>query len=260
MTTAARISTESLHERITERPGTADELAGLVRAVNAMLERLDTSVSGMRRFTADASHELRTPLSALAGELELALRHPRSADELRSAIESSLEKVSSLSRLVESLLTLARSDAGGLPMTAVTIDLGALAQKAVEPYLAVAGARNVHVDWKIAAATTAHVDPLWVGRIVANLVDNACKATPDGGTITITVEPGQIHVRDSGPGIAAGDEARIFERFYRGSQARVDEGFGLGLPLAREIARGLGGELILVGNDPGAHFVLTLPD
>jgi two-component system, OmpR family, sensor kinase len=264
VTTTARISAESLHERIAERPDAADEVAAMVRAVNAMLERLELSVAGMRRFSADASHELRTPLGALAGELELALRRPRSADELRASIEIALEQAGSLSRLVEALLTLARSDASGLPIAPVELDLVALVRQAVDPYLAIAAARGVSVRWEmVEPALMKRTDPLWVGRVVANLIDNACKLVPDGGAITVslTVDNGRcaIGVRDTGPGIANGDEERIFERFYRGATARAGaEGFGLGLPLAREIAHALGGELRLVGNDPGAHFAFEL--
>jgi two-component system OmpR family sensor kinase len=253
VTTAERISTENLSERI-DASGD-DEIARLVAALNSMLQRLEQSVDGMRRFTADASHELRTPLASLMGELELLLMRPRSEAELRASAESTLEEMGRLSRLVESLLTLARADAKALPMKPIDLDLADLARKTAEPYAPI---RNLR--WHVDGASRAHADPLWVGRIIANLVDNACKFTPEGGEVAISVQGTSIEVRDSGAGIPQGDAERIFERFYRGEAARAGtDGFGLGLPLAREIARAIGGELRLLPSEKGAAFRLDLP-
>jgi two-component system OmpR family sensor kinase len=260
----ARIRAEDLRERIPERPEAVAEVARLVTAVNGMLDRLERSVDGMRRFTADASHELRSPLAVLMGELELALRRPRSPEELRGTVETTLEELGRLQRLVESLLTLARSDASGLPTAAVDVDLVELARGAVDPYEALLSARNVALEWDAPKPVAARADPLWAGRVIANLADNACKFTPAGGTVTVRVradgERARVEVCDSGPGVAEADRERIFERFYRGEAARAgSEGFGLGLALGREIARALGGELAATSSQAGGHFVLTLP-
>ncbi len=261
--TATRIGTDNLDQRIAERPGAALEVAQLVGTLNKMLERLESSVAGMKRFTADASHELRTPLAALLGDLEITLRRPRTPDELRGTIENTLEELGRLSRLVDSLLTLARSDAGGLPVSPEPVDLMALARRAVEPYEAVLAARQVRLVWSQTSAVPALADPLWTSRAIANLVDNACKFTADGGDITLTVHADSAHARfeiqDSGPGVAAADRERIFERFFRGEAARAGAaGAGLGLPLAREIARAQGGDLRLEPGDRGARFVLLV--
>lgn len=260
----ARIRAEELRERIPERRDAADEVARLVRAVNAMLERLERSVEGMRRFTADASHELRSPLAAMMGELELALRHPRSADELRGTVESTLEEMGRMQRLVEALLTLARSDASSLPTNPAEIDLVAVARGAVEPYEPLLAAREVKLAWDAPAPVPARADPMWIGRVIANLVDNASKFTPSGGAVTVAVHGAaggaQVEVRDTGPGVPEADRERIFERFYRGEAARAGTaGFGLGLALGREIARALGGDLSALASDGGARFVLTVP-
>ncbi len=261
---AGGIGTESLDQRIPERAGSVEEIARLVRALNGMLERLDRSVAGMRRFTADASHELRTPLATLLGELEITLRHDRSPAELRGAVESTLEHLGRLSRLVDGLLTLARSDAGGLPFTPEPVDLAELVRAAVEPYDAVATAREIRLRVDASAPVAAFADPLWTGRAIANLVDNACKFTPSGGEVTIAVRAegprALVEVRDSGPGVPDADRERIFERFFRGPAARAGaEGSGLGLPLAREIARSQGGDLQALPVTGGAAFVLALP-
>jgi signal transduction histidine kinase len=248
--TAERISADRLSERIP--PGGPDEVARLVTSLNAMLERLEQSVGGMRRFTADASHELRTPLTALLGELELALVRPRTPEELRGAIERTREELSRMQRLLESLLTLARADASGLPQRPVALDLLALVTRVAEPYQAL---RRVTCDGQ----GRAHADGLWVERIVANLLDNACKFS--AGEVAIHVGDGFVEVRDQGPGIAPGDGERIFERFYRGEAARAgSDGFGLGLPLARELARASGGELrcLTTQTQTGAAFRLEL--
>jgi signal transduction histidine kinase len=251
--TTERISVENLGERVVSA-SPDDEIARLVAAVNAMLQRLEQSVGGMRRFTADASHELRTPLASLMGELELLLMRPRGEAEMRDAAARALEELGSLSRLVEALLTLARADAGGLPMQPAELDLGEVVKRAAEPYEPLRPLR-----WEL-DSTRVRADPLWVGRIVANLVDNACKFTPEGGVVTVTVRGRSVEVRDSGPGVPSSEAERIFERFYRGVGARAGtSGFGLGLPLAREIAHALGGELKLVPSDSGAVFRLDLP-
>jgi two-component system OmpR family sensor kinase len=253
--TAGRINTENLAERIAA-PRAVDEVALLVTSVNAMLERLEHSVEGMRRFTADASHELRTPLGVLMGELEVTLRRERSPEELRGTIENTLEELGRLARLVDSLLTLARADASGLPLQAVDLDLAATVTRAIEPYEAVLAARKITLSLSCERAR-AHADPLWVGRIVANLLDNACKFTPDGGRVEVRVRDRAVEISDSGAGVPADEAARVFERFYRGALARAHtQGFGLGLPLAREIARAQGGELTLVA---GSRFLLELP-
>jgi two-component system OmpR family sensor kinase len=261
---AGRVSTESLDARVPERADAADEIRPLTAALNGMLARLERSVAGMRRFTADASHELRTPLAALKAELELALTRPRSPDELRATVERSLEQLDRLSRLVEGLLQLARSDAGALPIAPKPIDLVALARAAVEPYEAVLASRHIALTLEAPAPVAALADPLWTGRAIANLVDNACRLTPDGGTLRITLRGhanrAQLEIADSGPGIPAADRERIFERFHRGADARATtDGAGLGLPLAREIARAQSGDLRALDSDRGARFLLELP-
>ena len=148
MRTAERVSAEQLTERIETRPGDVDEVARLVSSVNAMLERLERSVGGMRRFSADASHELRTPLAALMGELEVTLRQPRSEAALRGVAESTLEELGRMARLVEALLTLARSDASALPVAAADLDLVAAVRQFAAPYEAVLAGRDIALGWQ----------------------------------------------------------------------------------------------------------------
>jgi len=131
---AGELGGETLDRRVPLDPDATVELAALGDALNQMLARIDRSVHGMRRFTADASHELRTPLAALRGELEVTLHRPRTVEELRGTCESALEEVERLSDLVELLLTLARSDAGELPVARRPVDAGELVARVAAPY------------------------------------------------------------------------------------------------------------------------------
>jgi signal transduction histidine kinase len=139
-----------------------------------------------------------------------------------------------------------------------------LTRRSVDPYEPLLTARNVTLTWDAPAPVPTRADPLWAGRVIANLADNACKFTPVGGTVTVAVRSDAsgalVEVRNTGSGVAAADRERIFERFYRGEAARAgSEGFGLGLALGREIARALGGELVAGPLEDGASFVFSLP-
>ena len=260
---AGSLGAEKLDARIPVQPGSSEEVVRLVHTLNAMLARLESAVAGMSRFTADASHELRTPLALMMGELELALRRPRGADELRGTLESTLDELGRLSRLVASLLLLARSDNRELPLERVPVDVAEVTRQVVDTYEPLLAERSLTCRFTGAAPARVTGDAVWLGRAVANLVDNACKFTPAGGAIDIAVgaHDGKVTltIRDSGPGVAPGDRDRLFERFYRASDVRgAVDGFGLGLALARDIVRALGGDITLA-DGPGAAFVLQLP-
>jgi two-component system OmpR family sensor kinase len=267
----ARVATELGAERLDRRielpPHAAVELHQLAEVLNGMLARLDRSVSSMRHFTADASHELRTPLSVLRGELEVTLRRPRSAGELRSSIETALGEVERLSELVEALLTLARSDSGELPLELGAIDVAEVVRRVHSSYEVVATERQLKLTWRADLPVDVESDPTWIERVVANLVDNACKFTPAGGAvhIDVTATPAndgvRITISDTGPGFAPDETEHLFERFYRSRRTRGEvDGFGLGLSLSRDIVRSLGGSLIAqTGEKGGAVFVVELP-
>lgn len=230
-----------------------------------MLERLQNALVGMQRFTADASHELRTPLTSLMGNLELALRRPRDPAELAQTIGTTLEELARTSQLIDSLLVLARSDAGQLRLPLTQLELGAIAARACEPYAVIAAERGLSLAVNSPAPLYARVDALWFGRAVANLVDNACKYTPRGGRIEVTVREDSssavLEVTDTGPGLSATDLERAFERFYRGINSRgTTEGFGLGLAITRDILRAMKGELTLESTPgQGTRARISLP-
>lgn len=268
--TANTLTLENLDVRIASDPSAGREVEELVAALNAMLDRIDRSATSLRCFIADAAHELRTPLAVLSSEIEVCLHHPRDPETLHETLGIALEGLGRLSRLVDILLTLARSDAGELPVASTEVDEAALVAQIVAPFEAAAIERGVSLivaplDPPPQSARALHTDPLLLGRALANLLDNACKFCPSGGTIMLhlrrTPTDLELTVRDSGPGMSADDLARACDRFYRAPIHRGStDGFGLGLALTREFMRALGGSLTLRPAPPcGTEAILKLP-
>lgn len=272
--TANSLSLDQLDTRIACDPGAGREIEELVAALNAMLDRIACAAHSLRRFTADAAHELRTPLAVLSSEIEVCLRHPRDVETLRTTLGNALEGLGSLSRLVDVLLTLSRSDAGELPITPTVVDPVAFIMQLAAPFDDVAAERNLTLRIELPTRTTAHptlhTDPLLLGRAIVNLIDNACKYASEGGTITVALRDAldatpdaapdalQVIVSDSGPGMSEHDIEHACDRFYRSPIHRGrTEGFGLGLSLACEFTRILGGTLTLA-TAPSAGLVATL--
>jgi two-component system OmpR family sensor kinase len=261
---ARRITAEDLGQRISLR-GTGDELDRLADTLNGMFSRLAAAFTEMRRFAADAAHELRTPLTALKGGIEVSLRGARSADEYRRVLGGSLEEVDRLIRLAEDLLLLSRSTAG--PETPRRpVDLEPLLLDVFDVGVRLAQGTGVSVRLNDVAPVTVKGDGVALRRAMLNLVENALKYTPAGGKVELSLTSGDGHaavtVEDTGLGIAATDQERIFEPFVRLDAARAREtgGTGLGLAIARAIAVAHGGTLSLE-SEPGAgsRFTIRLP-
>jgi heavy metal sensor kinase len=270
--TARRISAEDLDERL-PRDGTGDELDHLAETLNEMLARLDAAFAEIRRFSADAAHELRTPLTALRGGLEVALRTERTAPQYRAVLASSLEDVERLIRLAEDLLLLSRSSAGA-GAKADRVELEPLVLDVVDTALRLAVGAGVTVRMAeslpgtSAPALTVTGDGMALRRALLNLVENALKYTPRGGTVEVSlsrdddpVPTALIAVRDTGPGIPAGDLDRIFEPFVRLDAARTREtgGAGLGLTIARSLVAAHNGTLTVHTTPTGSTFTIRLP-
>jgi two-component system OmpR family sensor kinase len=266
MTEAARrISAEHLEERL-ETSGTDDELDRLANTLNDMFGRLDAAFRQIRQFSADASHELQTPLTILKGELEVALRSPRSPEEYRRVLTSALEESERLAHLVEGLLLLARADAGVLRMDRLPMELVPLVADVCEQVRILAEAHAVALELGPVEAMAIEGDEAQLRRLLLNLVDNAIKYTPPGGRITLTLQRGGgwalLRVSDTGVGLPPEERERIFQRFYRATKTHVrDEGgAGLGLCIAQSIAEAHGGR-IQVESSPGhgSTFTVLLP-
>jgi two-component system OmpR family sensor kinase len=261
---ALRISAEDLSRRL-ERRGTRDEIDRLADTLNAMLARLQAAFVEMQRFAADAAHELRTPLTALKGGIEVALRAERTTEEYRRVLASSIEEVDQLIRLAEDLLLLSRSTAG-LTAARRPVDLEPLCLEALEVGVRLAKGKGVTVRMGPLTPVVVKGDAAAIRRALLNLVDNAVKYTPAGGSVVISLERrpegAAIVVEDTGIGIDAADTQRVFEPFVRldAGRSRDTGGSGLGLAIARSIVLAHGGALD-VESRPGAgsRFTIRLP-
>jgi two-component system OmpR family sensor kinase len=269
---ARQIGAETLDERIAvvnER----DELGFLAMTLNDLLERLQRAFASQRRFMADASHELRTPISILQGEADVALSRPdRSAADYRTSIEIMGKAALKLTRIVQDLFLLARTDAGTYPMSKSRFYLDEVVAECVRVMRSVAVAKRIELTCDSPSDLVVVADEELIQRLILNLVDNAVKFTGESGRVSVRVvrEAGTyvVRVTDNGPGIPLEDQPRLFERFFRGNRSRVSRsvigraasGAGLGLSIARWIAEAHAGCLVLESSDAlGTTFAVKLP-
>jgi heavy metal sensor kinase len=262
---AQRISAARLSERLDES-GTGDELDQLAHTLNAMLSRLDDAFRQIRQFSADASHELQTPLTILKGELEVALRTPRSAAVYQQTMRSALEEIDRIALLVDGLMLLARADAGVLRMDQQPVALHHLVQEVYDQTQILAAQKQVDLRLDRIEPVVIQGDPERLRRLLRNLTNNAIKYTLSGGQVALSLQHGSdraaIRVTDTGMGLSAEEQARVFQRFYRSDNARLHdaEGSGLGLCIARSIAEAHGGTIELDSTPGvGSTFTVFLP-
>jgi two-component system OmpR family sensor kinase len=242
-------------------PAGRDEISRLATTLNEMLGRLEAAFEHEQRFVADASHELRTPLAMLRTELELALRRPRSHDELEAAVRSAAQEADRLSQLAEDLLLIARADQGALPIRSAHVRVDELFSTVGERFARRAGERGQEVETHPTSASV-DADPARIEQALANLVENAL-AHGAGAIDLFAVERGHIvelHVTDAGAGFPDGFLERAFDRFSRADEARSRGGSGLGLSIVALIAQAHGGS-VGAANRPegGADVWLALP-
>ena len=262
---AHSISGSSLHKRL-EIGEASRELKVLADSFNELLSRLDQTFESMRRFVADASHELRTPLAVIRGEADVALGRERPAAEYRASLAVILDESRRLSRLVDDLLNLARADAGQVRLRVAELYLNEVVAECCRALEPLAAARRVRLESSAAEDVPFRGDEVLLRRLVANLLDNAIRYTPEGGRVAASVENGgpevRIRVADTGVGIGAEFVPHIFERFYRADQARSREsgGFGLGLAIVKWIAESHRGAVeVETRPGEGSEFTVKLP-
>ena len=252
-----------------------EEISPLVGSFNDMLERLGESVAMQKRFIADAAHQMKTPLAGMRMQSELALRQLDPA-EIHRSLEQLAKSSESATRLVNQLLALARAEnqpQAGLAFA--EIDLPLLARETVQDWVQASFAGQIDLGFEPPASDDGPLriagQPLMLRELLSNLIDNALRYTPAGGSVTVRVRRDTtsgralLEIEDTGPGIAPDERERVFERFYRilGSNT---QGSGLGLAIVREIARQHGAEIDIFNNPrsqsqrfPGALFRLTFP-
>jgi signal transduction histidine kinase len=265
---ADHIGESTIHDRLPiQNP--QDELGRLAATFNRLLDRLDAAFERQRRFIADASHELRTPLAILQGESEVALsKGSRSTAEYRESLGILHQEARRLSRVVDDMFTLTRADAGQYPVAPREFYLDELAADCVQSLRSLAAAKSISLSVDSAGELPIVADESLVRRMLLNLVDNAIKYTPAGGAVSLSVrataESAEISVSNNGPGIPLELQPRIFERFFRGDQARTrshpESGAGLGLSIAKWIAEAHHGTLELTRSSPAdTVFTAHLP-
>jgi heavy metal sensor kinase len=266
---AERITSRNLNERL-PISHSDDEIERLSLALNRMIARLDESFQYIRRFTADASHELRTPLTVLRGELEAMAQRLRLDEEAHDTVGSSLEETERLSKIVESLLTISRLDAGEAQMERARFDLAELTITTVDQMRLLAVDRGISLGCEsngdVPGAVTIWGDRARIKQVIVNLVDNAIKYTPEGGAVKVNVGAQNnlavMRVEDNGVGIPAEALPHLFERFYRVDKARSRQmgGVGLGLAIVKSIVTAHGGGVTVESAEgSGSSFRVELP-
>jgi two-component system heavy metal sensor histidine kinase CusS len=256
-----RIGPARLDQRLGTR-GWPRELQPMAAAFDQMLKRLEDSFTRLSQFSADLAHELRTPVANMLGEAEVSLTKDRSPDEYRGVIESCAAECNRLSAIIENLLFLARAESADRQIQATEFEGHAALAKIAAYYETAAEER------KITIACTGE-DKIWAdahlfGRAISNLIENALRFTPDGGSVSIHLasNPGQsvVSVSDSGSGIPAEHIHRVFDRFYRMDSSRSSSGSGLGLALVKSIAELHGGTASIASEkNRGTAVTLTFP-
>lgn len=266
MAAAARtIKADALSRRLPE-PKTRDECQNLARAFNELLSRVEDAFERQRQFTGNASHQLRTPLAAITGQVEVALRRDRTAEEYRRVLDIVHNRIGGLSQLVETLLFLARADGESLLPDWEPVDLENWLGERIRKWAKHPRACDMRLELE-AKGGLSSTHPVLLGQLLDNLLENACKHSPNGSTIIIrlTRKNGTLllEVEDLGEGIASCDLPHVFEPFYRSPRARSRglPGAGVGLAVVERIARALGGRLSVKSRlGAGSCFQLYLPE
>ncbi|MEY2485886.1 MAG: two-component system, OmpR family, heavy metal sensor histidine kinase CusS [Verrucomicrobiota bacterium] len=257
-----RVGPTHLDERVAPA-GWPRELQPLALAFDEMLDRLENSFQRLSRFSADLAHELRTPVANLLGEAQVTLTRDRTPNEYREVIESSVAECERLSEIIENLLFLARTDAATEQTHRQLFEGKPAVEKIMALYETIADEQDVTIN--CVGHGVVYADPMLFGRAVSNVLENALRFTPAGGTIriSIVVEAGQstISVTDTGCGIAADQVPRIFDRFYRVDPSRSSQGAGLGLALVKSIIDLHGGSAAITSDvNSGTTVTLTFPN
>ncbi len=237
-----------------------DELADLGRAFNEMALDLAHARESQRSFLESVSHELKTPLTSIRGYAEALEEGAVTPEQGGRVIVSEADR---LERLVADLLDLARFGRAGFSVAREPVDLAAIAAQAVQRHLPKARELSVKLSDASAGGSAAIGDPGRILQVTSNLIENALRLTPAGGSVVVQAGPGQIAVRDTGPGLAAGDIPHAFERFYLYDRYRSERpvGSGLGLAIVKELAAAMDGSVEASDTGAGgAEFVVRLPE
>jgi signal transduction histidine kinase len=242
------------------------EFRRLTQAVNAVLDQFQRSSEVQRNFCEIAAHEMKTPLTILQGNLEVALMKARSAEEYHEVLLNNLQQVERLIALTRPLLTLAKFTSSKPPINLVPLALEPLVQEIVDELILLADDHQISMSFETQPVPFVLGDAQWFKQALINLLDNALRYTPAGGSVTVRLQSiGQevaVAVQDTGHGIEPENIPHLFERFYRTDWARAKDsaGTGLGLPIVKEIMDAHGGSISVTSEvNKGSVFTLRFP-
>jgi signal transduction histidine kinase len=238
--------------------GTNDEIDQLVVSLNAMLDRIQHLMEGLRQVSNDIAHDLRTPLGRLRQRLEDAREHATTTAEYSSAADAAIVEADLLLETFSALLRIAQIEAGAQKSAFADVDLSAVARSVGEAYLPSAEDSQHRLELRIEDGVSLQGDRQLLAQMISNLVENALSHTPAGATVSLAVAAGPtITVADNGSGIPAEERDRVFDRFYRLDRSRTTSGSGLGLALVKAIAGLHGMTIALEDNQPGLRVILA---
>jgi len=257
------VATGKLDARLSPEK-TAGELRELVISFDQMLEKIQALVEGMRGVLDNVAHDLRTPITRLRGIAELALRHPADLPACQEALSDCVEESDRVITMLNTLMDISEVETGAMKLNLSRVDVTDLARQLTDFYAELAEENHLSFSFTASGPCVTVADESRLRQAVANLLDNAVKYTPAGGSVQVGVRAANgralITVRDTGPGIPREDLARVWERLYRGDKSRSQRGLGLGLSLVRAIAQAHLGECRVSSTvGAGSEFSLRIP-
>jgi signal transduction histidine kinase len=248
------VTTGRTDERVALGDDTRDAIGELTKLFNAMLDRIEGLVTGMRGALDNVSHDLRTPMTHLRGSAELALAGPADLDRYREALADCVEEADRVLVMLTTLMDISEAESGAIELHRQNVPLSEIVGRAVDLYHDTAEAKGVTLDSRADHGVVVSIDRLRLEQVAANLLDNAIKYTPAGGRVDMSAgregDRAVLRVHDTGIGIPAAELPRIWERLFRGDQSRTERGLGLGLSLVKAVVEAHGGT-VTVDSNPG---------